>query len=113
MSENKICAENLRLLRHSVFNSDQTPFANTVGVAQSKLSRLESGKDLLDDGLARRIEQSYNLPSEWMDRDNSNFFLNREEFELVKNIRKLTLEQQISITANFDGILKLIKPKLL
>lgn len=112
MSENKIRAANLRLLRHSVFNTDQTPFANTVGVAQSKLSRLESGKDFLDDGLARRIENSFNLPSEWMDRDNSDFFLNREEFELVKNIRELTLEQQKSVTTNFDGILKLIKPKL-
>ena len=112
MSKDRIRAANLRLLRHSVFNTDQTPFANTVGVAQSKLSRLERGKDSLDDELARQIEKSYNLPSEWMDRDNSDFFLSREEFELVKNIRELTLQQQKSVTTNFDGILKLIKPKL-
>ena len=74
MSKDRIRAANLRLLRHSVFNTDQTPFANTVGVAQSKLSRLERGKDSLDDELARQIEKSYNLPSEWMDRDNSDFF---------------------------------------
>lgn len=107
MNKDKVRAANLRLLRHSVFNTDQTPFANTVGIAQSKLSRLESGKDPLDGELARHIEKSYSLPMGWMDRDNSDFFLNSEEFELVKNIRGLTLEQRKAVISLFDGIMKL------
>lgn len=55
MNNDKLRAANLRLLRHSVFNTDQTAFANTVGVTQSKLSLLERGKDTLDDELAKRI----------------------------------------------------------
>ena len=109
MNNDKVRASNLRLLRHSVFNTDQTAFANTIGVVQSKLSRLESGKDSLDDELARRIEQNYKLPVGWMDRDNSDIFLSNEEFKLVKIIRDLTPEQQKAVISYFDGILKLIK----
>ena len=78
----KVRAANLRLLRKSVFNTGQTTFADTVGVAQSKLSRLEGGDDPIETSLARRIEKSYNLPTRWMDRNNSDLFLSGEEYEL-------------------------------
>lgn len=109
MNSDKLRAANLRLLRHGVFNTDQSVFAETVNISQSKLSELERGKTKLDDELARRIERSYKLPIGWMDRDNSDLFLSSGEFELVKNIRGLSLDKQKSVISQFDGILKLIK----
>ena len=108
---NKVRQANLLQLRHSVFDIDQIAFAKTLNMAQSKLSLLERGKYPIGDESARSIEKSYKLPVGWMDRDNSDFFLSAEEFELVKNIRELTLEQQRTAIRLFDDIMKLVSAK--
>ena len=104
----KIRAANLRLLRHGVFNTDQTNFADTIEIAQSKFSEYERGKVPLSNRLARQIETAFGLPEEWMDRDNSDIFLSKFEYDLVKNIRRVNTEQQKEIINIIGGILNLI-----
>jgi hypothetical protein len=105
MNKENVRQTNLLLLRHSVFHTNQDTFAETLKVASSKLSRLELGKDLLDDSMARQIESSYKLPHGWMDRDNSNFFLSADEFDLIKRIRGLSGKQK-DLMDIFNGILE-------
>jgi len=107
----KVRAANLRLLRHGVFNTDQTTFSKTVNITQSKYSLLERGEDTLDDELARRIERGYKLPDGWMDRDNSDLFLSAEEFEFIKSIRDLSVDKQSAVIGNLRATVKLINPK--
>jgi len=108
---NKIRSANLRLLRHGVFDTDQIHFAETVKISQSKLSELERGKVTFDDSLVRSIENGFELPSGWMDRDNSGFFLTSEEYELIKNIRALKPEQQNTVVNLLEGVTKLVSTK--
>jgi DNA-binding XRE family transcriptional regulator len=87
-SETEVRRVNLRLLRE-ILPADQEGFGRTFDLAQSEVSRLETGKDPINLILAMRIERGFGLPAGWMSRNNPDLFLTSQEFDLVRSIRRV------------------------
>jgi hypothetical protein len=107
----KIRAANLRLLRNAVFDTDQITFSEIINIHQSKYSEYEREKKTLPDWDSSRIDSMFELPSGWMDRDNTSIFLSQFEYDLVNNIRGLTVEQQKEFKNVIGGIINMVSSK--
>lgn len=81
-------AENLRLLR-AFLNANQDDLSELLKLgSQSRFSIFERGEKNLPASEARRIEKDLELPSHWLDRNNSDaLFLSPTEISLIRALR--------------------------
>lgn len=82
-------SENLRLLR-AYMSATQAVFSRFLKVSSTSMySTYETGRNILPDRDARRIESDLGLPKGWFERNHADdLFLSPDEVELVAELRR-------------------------
>ena len=107
-SLNQLRIANLKLLRNVIFTATQDAYAKAMKISQTELSRIETGKENMSDLASSNLEESYKLPSGWMDRNNLELFLNDAEFDLVVEIHDLPKNKQVEVVDLCNQIVSLL-----
>lgn len=94
-----IRANNLSLARYMNFGHNNTAQMVSSVVNSNYLSKMALGQMEFDNYTARRIESALELPSGWLDQNNSMFLkLTDEQYKLLTLVVDLPLTKQLALT---------------
>ncbi|WP_154067084.1 hypothetical protein [Pseudomonas sp. CC6-YY-74] len=94
---------NLRLLVHE--HCSRAAVAKEIGITPAEIVRYFDNKHLsVPDQIARKIENVFEKPKGWMDRENYDLKLNESEWELLKKFRETSDQNKKIVIAVLNAI---------
>ena len=87
-------AARFAIFRKKYIAKGQVEAAKLLGVSQSKISDIESGKQAMDFNLANKIAQMYQLNMDWLGTGRGNLQNDEPESQDQLNINALLLESK-------------------